>query len=86
MRAPVATTMSPATTSADQRAERHPPVAPAGQGPVGEVLGQPAQHQHEHDQGDRLDQHLGQREVGRAVQEEQHRGAVAGDPDHDRPP
>ena len=53
------------------------------QRPVGEVLRKPAEHQHEHHQGDGLDQHLGQGQVGRAVEEEQHGGAVAGDADQD---
>ena len=73
-----------ATVSADgqrRAASAHP--AAGGERPVGEVRGEPAQDQHEHDQRDRLDQHLGEREVGGAVQQEQHADAVAADAEQD---
>ena len=62
-------------------AERDPQVALAAQRAVGEVLGEPAQGQHEDHHGQRLDQRLGEREVGRALEDEEERRAVAGDAD-----
>ena len=46
--------------------------------------GQLAQDQHEDDQGERLDEELGEREVGGAVEREQHAAAVARDTDDQR--
>ena len=66
----------------DRHGERdeHAPVTRPGERPVGEVLRQPTQDEDEDDEADRLDEDLGQREVDRAVEEEEHRRTEPGDP------
>ena len=54
------------------------PPASGRQRPLGEVLGQLAEHQQEDQQGHRLDQHLRERQVGRTVEQEEQCGPVAG--------
>ena len=84
VRAPVATSMNPATTAADQR--RRAPSASSGVGRSGRSVkysGSRRSTSTNTTRRDGLDEHLGQRQVGRAVQQEQHRGAVAGDADQD---
>ena len=65
----------------DRDAERDPADPAGADGPLRDLVGQPAQHQHEHHDRHGLDQELGQRQVRRAVQDEQHGDAVAGDAD-----
>src|SRR5690606_7359423 len=69
----------PAGHEPDDGAERGAPPAGGHERAVGEVGGQPAQDEDEHDERDRLDEHLRQGEVGRAVELVEQRHPVAGD-------
>ncbi len=69
----------PGHRDADTQAQGHPQVPATGQRPVGEVLRQPAQREHRDHDREGLDQHLGQRQVGGALDQEEQRGAEAGD-------
>ena len=64
---------------ADEQRHQHPPPAGRAQRTVGEVARQFADDQHEDDEADRLDEHLGEREVGCARHHEHQREAVTGD-------
>ncbi len=68
------------TRIAGQQQPGGPGRLPAG---GGEPVGQAAQHEHEDDQGERLDEELGERQVGRAVQHEQQRHAETDAPEGD---
>ena len=61
--------------------EAHPPAA--GERPVGEVRGEAAQHEDEDDERDGLDEHLGEGEVGGAVQQEDAGDRVPGEAQED---
>ena len=70
---------------ADGHTERDAPRARGRVRVAGELRRQPAQREDEDDERHRLDEHLGDGEVGRAVQDEEQRDAVAGGADeHDR--
>ena len=70
---------------ADGDTERDAPRARRRVRVTGELRRQPAQREDEDDERHRLDEHLGDREVGRAVEDEEQRDAVAGRADeHDR--
>ena len=67
------------------RRGRGQPHRPSGQGrPALEAVGQAAQHEDEQHGGQRLDRHLGQRQVGAALHDEQAGHRVAGGPEQQR--